>query len=178
MTLTPEAQALPNMHGSGQVRDLREAASLSSTFTATLTQYAQAATRTDQRNLLDSLIQAWSDTSTMLTTATGAYAGHPLTVSFQGITAGTPDYQAWLDKLSIMERFNGRTFNVVPAGSEAVTVALDSGQMNYLNNSYNALKESAYNAIFLQTRGKAFNGRARTAMNDANHNNLFERRAA
>jgi hypothetical protein len=112
--LTPEAQALPNMSGSGQVRDLREAASISSAFSASLTQYVQAATRTDQRNLLDTLIKDWSDTSTMAATATGAYAGHPLTVTFQGVTNGTPEYQAWLDKLSIMERFNGRTFNGVP----------------------------------------------------------------
>ena len=65
------------------------------------------------------LIKVWSDTSTMLTTATGAYAGHPITVTLQGITNGTPEYQAWLDKLTILERFNGRTYRVVPAGSEA-----------------------------------------------------------
>ena len=88
----------------------------------TKTDGSQATTRTDQRNLLNALIKAWSDTSTMLTTATGAYAGHPLTVSFQGITTDTPEYQAWLDKLTILEHFNGRTFPVVPAGTEAVTV--------------------------------------------------------
>ncbi len=85
-------------------------------------QHVQAHTRTDQRNLLDTLIRAWSDTSPMLTSATGAYQGHPLTINFESIAAGTPEYNAWLDKLSIMERFNGRTFNVVAAGSGTGTV--------------------------------------------------------
>lgn len=98
--LTPEAQALPGMQGSGQVRDLREAASLSSNLTTLLTNYASAATRGAQVSELDALISAWSNTSTMATTATGAYAGHPLTVNFAGITQGTPEHQAWLDKLT------------------------------------------------------------------------------
>lgn len=89
----------------------------------TLKQHIQATTNAAQRNQLDALIRAWSDTSTMLTTATGAYAGHPLTVTFGAITNGTPEHQAWLDKLSIVERFNGRTYRVVPAGSEAVTMS-------------------------------------------------------
>src|SRR3989344_2506966 len=86
-----------------------------------LEQLVQATTYEAQRNLIDSLIQAWSDTSTMATTAAGAYAGHPLTITFEGIAPSTPEYQAWLDKLSIMERFNGRTFNVVPAGGDPGT---------------------------------------------------------
>jgi hypothetical protein len=102
------------------------------------------------------MIQGWSDTSTMLTTATGAYAGHPLTISFEGVTAGTAVYTAWLDQLSLLERFNGRTFRVVPTGTAPVTVSFSSAQMTLLDQSYRALKESAYNALFLQTRGKPY----------------------
>jgi len=83
--------------------------------TYTKTNGTQATTRTGHRNLPDSLIKAWPDTSTMATTATGTYTGHPLTVSFQGITNGTPEYHAWLDQLTILERFNGRTFRQVPS---------------------------------------------------------------
>ena len=156
ITLTPEAQALPNMRGSGQVRDLREAVSLSPSLTTTLTSFTQATTRTGQRNLLDPILQAWSNTSTLLTTATGAYAGHPLTITFEGVTAGSAAYNAWLDQLSILERFNGRTFRVVPTGTDPVTVSFSSGQMTLLDQSYSALKESAYSALFLQTRGKPY----------------------
>ncbi len=152
--LTPEAQALPNMHGSGQVRDLREAVSQSSNLTTLLTSYSSATTRGAQITQIDTLIQAWSDTSTMPTTATGAYTGHPLTVSFQGVTDGTPEHQAWLDKLTILERFNGRTFRVVPVGTDPVTVSFSTQQMDFLSQSYAALKNSIYDALILQTRAK------------------------
>src|SRR3989344_4373374 len=152
--LTPEAEALPGMQGSGQVRDLREAVSLSSSMATLLTNYSSAAARNGQTAQLDALIRAWSDTSTMATTATGAYVLHALNMTFAGISNGTPEHQAWLDKLTILERFNGRTFRVVPAGTAPVTVSFSSEQMTLLDQSYSALKESAYNALFLQTRGK------------------------
>lgn len=110
VALTEQAQSLPDMQGSGQVRNLREAASLSTTLATSLGGYAAATTRSEQQTQLDALIEAWSETSAMATTATGAYAGHALTIDFQGVTSGTPEYQAWLDKLSVLERFNGSTF--------------------------------------------------------------------
>ncbi len=51
--LTEQALALPGMRGSGQVRDMREAASLSGDFAAVLTQYAAGASKTDQLTMLD-----------------------------------------------------------------------------------------------------------------------------
>jgi hypothetical protein len=39
---------------------------------------------------VDPLLEAWSATSTMLTTATGAFAGHPLNVYFASIQPGRP----------------------------------------------------------------------------------------
>lgn len=52
----------------------------------------------------------------MATTFTGAYAGHALTVN--GLpNPGTPERQAWEDKIVLLEHFNGRTFNAVPAGT-------------------------------------------------------------
>ncbi len=152
--LTPEAQSLPNMHGSGQVRDLREAASLSTDLTAILTGYSQATTRAAQYSQLDAVIKAWSDTSPMLTTATGAYAGHPLSVSFDGVAAGSAEHNAWLDKLSIIERFNGRTFRQIPAGTDPVGIGFSRAQMDFLNQSYAAIRQSVYDGLLLQTRVK------------------------
>ena len=80
------AAALPEMQGSGRVRDLREAASLSSTLATALGAYAAAPTRTAQVAQLDALLKAWSNTSTLATTTTGAYAGHALTINFAGVT--------------------------------------------------------------------------------------------
>ena len=116
--LTPEAQLLPTMHGSGQVRDLREAVSLSPDLAQQLAAYSQATTRAEQLNQLDTLIQGWSGTSTMPTTATGAYGTRPLTLVFEGIAEGSAAYTVWLEKLSVLERFNGRTFRPIPADLE------------------------------------------------------------
>lgn len=60
--LTPEAQSLPDMQGSGLVRDLREAASQSSALAGLLAQYAAAPTRAAQRALIDPLLLAWAET--------------------------------------------------------------------------------------------------------------------
>ena len=152
--ITAEAEALPDMQGSGQVRDLREAASLSTALATALGNYAAAATRDTQQAQLDSLIEAWSDTSTMATTATGAYAGHDLTLSFAGITNDSVEYLAWLDKLTVLERFNGRTFQTVPDGTGPVTLNFSTGQMDLLDQSYEALRDSVYGALVMQTRFK------------------------
>ncbi|MBS0311985.1 MAG: hypothetical protein JSR88_11680, partial [Proteobacteria bacterium] len=152
--ITAEAAALPDMQGSGQVRDLREAASLSASLVTMLSDYAAGTTRDAQITQLDSLLKAWSDTSTMATTATGAYAGHALTINFAGITNGSPEYQTWLDKFTILEHFNGRTFQTVPTGTGPVTLNISGGQMNLLNQSYAALQDSVYGALAMQTRFK------------------------
>ena len=93
---TSAVSQLPNMQGAGQVRNLREAATLSPALAQLLKDYAAADTRSAQQALLDPLLKAWSNTSAMPTTFTGAYAGHSLTVN--GLpAAGTPERQAWED---------------------------------------------------------------------------------
>jgi hypothetical protein len=109
----------------------------------------------EQKAMLDSLLKAWSDTSPMVTTATGAYAGHALTVTFQNITPGSAEHQAWLDKLTILERFNGQTFRDVPTGTGAVSLNFVTQQMSLLDQSYAALKDSVYQGLVLQTRLRA-----------------------
>ncbi|MBK6639335.1 MAG: hypothetical protein IPG34_17795 [Rhodocyclaceae bacterium] len=82
----------------------------------------------------------------------GAYAGHPLTVNVEGVATGSAAYQAWAAKLDILERFNGRTFNVVPAGNGAITVTLLAGAQTLLEQSYDSLKQSVYAGLVAQTR--------------------------
>ena len=161
---TRSVDTLPDMQGAGQVRNLREAASISSELLTLLTQFASA-TRSTQQTLIDSILKAWSATSTMNTTFNGAYAGHELSVNIQNISG--PAYQAWQDKLTILEHFNGRTFNPVPSGNGAVTVNLwtttqDLLQQSYealkgsVYQSYEALKGSVYQSLALQTRLKGY----------------------
>jgi|GEM_PF-3406481 len=61
----------------------------------------------------------WSDTSTMATTFSGAYNGHALSVNMQNIATGSAPYNAVVNELTILEHFNGRTFNAVPTGTAA-----------------------------------------------------------
>lgn len=156
LTLTAQALALPDMNGSGQVRSLREAISSNSTLATLVTQFTQATTSADRRALLDNILKEWSNTSTMGTTFTGAYTGHTLTVDIQGTTSGTAEYQAWADKLTILEHFNGRTFNTIPEGTAPVTVTLLSGAQPLLQQSYDAIKDSVYGALVVQIRLKPY----------------------
>jgi Ca2+-binding RTX toxin-like protein len=158
--LTEAAQSLPDMNGAGQVRDLREAASLATSEGAALAielaAYATETTRGGQIAQLDGLLKAWADTSTMATTTTGAFAGVNLTISFEGVGAGSTAYQAWLDKLSILERFNGQTFLPVPAAGTTLAISFYSTREALLNQSYQSLKDSVYGALALQTRLKPY----------------------
>jgi hypothetical protein len=124
--LTEAAQTMADMQGAGQVRNLREAASLQTTqgsaLATALTAFSAATTRSDQIAQLDSLLKAWSDTSSMASTASGAFAGVNLSVTFAGVSNGSPAWQAWMDKLSILERFNGQTFTAVPAAGTTLAI--------------------------------------------------------
>ncbi len=143
---TTEAINLPDMGGSGQVRSLRQAASMDTVaghaLAQLLTQYSLATTQSEQRAQIDGLIQAWADTSSMVTTFTGAYAGHSLTVDMQawwlgaGFSVGGADYLATANKLTVLERFNGRTYQPVPVGTDAVELTLWHDQQDLLKISY------------------------------------------
>ncbi len=61
--LTEQAQALPTMQGSGMVRDLQEAVSLSPALGSALTDYAAADTKAAQMALVDAVISQWAASS-------------------------------------------------------------------------------------------------------------------
>ncbi|WP_291987231.1 calcium-binding protein [Candidatus Accumulibacter sp. ACC007] len=158
--LSEQARNLPDMQGAGLVRSLREAASLQtvagSALASQLAAYAAETTRSGQLARLDDLLKAWGDTSSMATTATGAFAGVNLTVNFAGVTTGSPAWQAWLDKLSVLERFNGQTFLPVPAAGTTLTIDFFNTREALLDASYVALKASVYGGLLLQTRLKPY----------------------
>ena len=89
----------------------------------------------------------------------------------RAVTTGSAT-QEWNEKLTILERFNGRTFNPVPSGSRAITVNLWTVKQNLLQQSYEVLKGSVYQSLALQTRLKPYflNGRESVldAANDLN----------
>lgn len=151
--LTETAKTLPQMNGSGQVRNLREAASLSTGFATLLQTYDTADTRDAQEALLDDLVQSWGETSTLAVTGQGAYDGRQVTVVFSGVQSGTPEYDAWMHKLNTLERFNGHAFFTnLPAGSGPVAMGVSPQSMALLDQAYAALKDSVYDSLILQTR--------------------------
>jgi hypothetical protein len=148
--LTPTAaiQALPDMDGAGMVRGLRDAAGRSAQLEATLVQYA-AATCDVQKAMLDTVIGQWSATSTFFTTADRAATlvnGVSTTsITLEGIVTGTPAYAAFMDKLSIVERFNGQTFRALPDDpGTTLNYTILSEQQAFIDQSYQALKGSVY----------------------------------
>ncbi len=217
---------LPDMQGSGAVRDLQEAATQSTSLKNLLTQYAATTTRDAQRAQLDSILSAWADTSGYAKSYADRLAGIeftledfggvrqvPYTVSYEafgsitnatyidtsgtyvtssgsgggGATLGievelTPEYQAlinsWNKKIHILEAFNGSYFFGLPTqpsvgaktgitfssassggggsltiiNSIPINIRYAQQQLDFLQQSYDALKESVYDSLLLQTR--------------------------
>ncbi|MDT3737255.1 MAG: calcium-binding protein [Denitratisoma sp.] len=213
--LTPEAQNLPDMQGSGLVRDLREAASQSAALASLLAQYAAAPTRAAQLALLDQVLDAWADTSQMaerLEERTTQYrfrymafgavrrSVHVALVDGSGNPYGDNDatyvtlgedlsltnrldesyrdlIAHWNQRIHILEAFNGRYFFSLPeqtqtgqsalegltvrtgenyseisGGVGTLLISYSQGQLDLLNQSYEALRESVYSALIVQTR--------------------------
>ncbi|RZL01050.1 MAG: hypothetical protein EOP36_13165 [Rubrivivax sp.] len=162
MALTAAAQALPEMRGSGSVRDLREAMSLTSTqataLVATVTQFKQATTRDAQMALIDQLIQKWGATSLMQTSASATTNA----TSIAAFASSQPDLYK---KIIALERFNGVTSLSSWANSSAVNIP--GPVLSLLNSSYQALKESVYGALAMQTRLAAYLNAVNVAMDSA-----------
>lgn len=194
---TTSVATLPDMQGSGKVRDLREAATQSTTLQNLLTQFSTATTRVQQTTLVDQLLDAWADTGGMAEGLTQRVAGMtgytkadgsviPYTLQYNALgtltnsngTNYTPEFAAkiaeWEQKLHIIETFNGSYFYGLPnttqtagaitgltiatptAGSTNVpiTVSMLQTQLDLLQQSYDAIKSSVYQALLLQTRFK------------------------
>ena len=204
LALTAEQAALPLLLGSGQVRDTRQAAARSSTFTSLLEQYSAASTRAAQMALLPALVDAWAATSSFSALMDrNTYAAN--SVNYEYTFAGvkqyrstalgfdalisksnwTDDYSKWAHMVGVLESFNGQTLfssasswmwgnrmlfsSVNPDGTTSaysgsgapapslleptvLQIALSTTQMSHLQQSYDALLQSIYGGLVLQTR--------------------------
>ena len=163
---TVDTATLPDMQGSGVVRDLREAASIQTAEGATLAtalgQFSASTTRNEQRAQLDTLITDWAATSGFEDMATQAAAhGYTLTSNL------SPE---WQHKLTVLETFNGRGFYKMPwdtinaqsgvtgmsVSGNHITISMNGTQLALLDQAYSALKESVYDALLPQTRLKPY----------------------
>jgi Ca2+-binding RTX toxin-like protein len=159
MDVTTAALALPDMHGSGGVRDLREAMSLGTvaadTLVNTATQFAQATTRDAQMALLDQLIQQWGGTSSLTTSAaliaTTPAATDTTAQRVQTFAQQNPDLYK---KIIALEQFNGQTGLADLLNRWGTT--LPTMVVTPLNDAYTALRNSVYESLALQTRLKPY----------------------
>jgi hypothetical protein len=152
-TLDAAARNLPQMQGSGAVRDLREAAGQSPELSRLLTAFSQASTRPAQQALLEPILNAWRDTSALVTVARWEATGHTVSYNFYGQDAA--GNALWKQRLSTLEAFNGENYRTLArTGTTAISTA--SARQALLAQSYQALSESVYSALVVQTRLKPY----------------------
>ncbi len=163
--MTDQAKALPFLRGSGRVRNLDEAISLSKDLGDWVQSYSQQSTRQAQLDRLDGLMEKWANTSDMqsLRAQAEALASKGVTVTYvlSGLNPGTAAYQNFLRKLDIVERFMGFTyggkqgearFTPLDATSGTMTVSLSDAQVTNIALAYERFKTDIYESLLLKTR--------------------------
>ncbi|MFN5940548.1 MAG: hypothetical protein ACK44C_09320, partial [Polaromonas sp.] len=158
--------ALPNLKGSGRVRDLSEAMILSPDLRAWVATYAEKNTRQGQIEMLDGFVDRWANTSDMqsLQQQANALSGRGVTLTYrlEGLTQGTAAYDSFIQKLGVVERFMGFTYfgavagqpryTALDANAGNVTVTLQSGQLPGILLAYERFKTDTYESLLLPTR--------------------------
>lgn len=170
---------LPDLTGSGRVRDLRQAATQSDALRTTLTRYSAATSRQQQSDLLRQLLADWADTAGMAHTLQEGFSNR-YRIIWQTRTdneslMGAPmirNIMPWEEKLRVLEAFHGRHLfevrngvaiasdnvavvegNAAQAGT--ITITLTSSQYQFLDQTYAALQYSVYAGLMAQTRFKS-----------------------
>ena len=163
--LTEQAIALPHLNGSGRVRDLREAISLSPELGAWVEDYSLQTTRQSQIDRLDGFIDRWANTSDMKSLKQQADAlanqGVQLTYNLSGVSIGSARHQELIHKLGVIERFMGFTYagpggearlTPLDASSGNLTVTLSSAQVASIELSYSRFTTDIYESLLTRTR--------------------------
>ncbi|MDD5053522.1 MAG: calcium-binding protein [Sulfuricurvum sp.] len=213
LTLTDTAKTLPDMQGSGMVRDMQEASTLSSSMTATLQNMQKNyMTHDAMMSQIDTLLVQWANTSIMLSDRQRAKVMGGDVVFMADYLSQYKLYHKYLwaqqhnnysiltsDELiaaqnivtqqnklgtmiDVLERFNANGFSPTidmfegfykqgtkvqintlrglegyPTTSawtftSPMEISMSKAQATLIEQSYNALKESIYDALVLQTR--------------------------
>ncbi|MDG9785151.1 hypothetical protein N7408_28495, partial [Pseudomonas otitidis] len=143
IALDDAAKALPDMKGSGAVRDLREASMLNAELKTLLATYAQAQTREEQMGLLDKLIAEWAKSANYQTFDKRIDAldegGTDVRFQYSWEAAGAAptdaqkSTQQLLERIKALEVFNGQNFlrfGKVGATANSLTLSFGMGTTN------------------------------------------------
>lgn len=168
IALTAEARALPDMQGSGVIRDLREAMSLGNAPAASLVAAVRAfgvsVNREAQLGMLDAVLRSWAGTESMV----NQFNIEPLGQETRRfVVPGSTDstLQTRLNQIiPVLEVFNGRTVDesgwastISSVNGVAVrTYSIALQQAASMQASYESLRNSVYEPLALQTRLKPY----------------------
>ena len=137
---TTDTATLPDMQGSGVVRDLREAASLTTAegaiLASALSQFAAATTRNAQRAQLDTLLTDWA--------ATAGFPDMAARAMEHGYTLVTGFYKMPWDTLNAQNGVTGMSVGTDANGQSVIRINMSAPQLALLDQAYSALKESVY----------------------------------
>lgn len=166
--LTAEALTLPEMAGSGVVRDLREAMSLGNAAAAALVSavqvFAQGTTRDAQLASLDALLRTWAATEAIA----DRFSIQPVGAETRrfAVTGSTDTaLQAKLARIiPVLEVFNGVTVDEsgwtstisTENGVQIRTYTMAAQQAASMQASYDSLSTSVYLSLVAQTRLKPY----------------------
>ncbi len=178
--LTDIAKALPTMQGSGRVRDLAEAVSLNPALAIALAAFSSATTREVQMVLIDNLITTWGKSSDFWSSIEDNL-GVKENINLRITAPAGMTIEQFRNLIGVLEVFNGERFYEKPSTTATVqTVAgftsnsntstsggitithpsyginPPAAQVALLQQAYNALRESVYGALVLQTRLKPY----------------------
>ncbi|MGC6323594.1 calcium-binding protein, partial [Bisgaard Taxon 45] len=170
LKLTEEQERIINLRGIGRVRDLREAATLSTELNVLLQQYTIAKTREEQHALLPTILQKWAQTD-------NKYQSYSLHLE-KTVEDSSPDAQvirltpSQLSALrnaqhdpAVMQRFEDNkskisTINSLYSMNIAQLYYTTDEDIDYItdkiNRIYNNLIQLAYESLLLQTRLKKY----------------------
>ncbi|MEB3755114.1 calcium-binding protein, partial [Acinetobacter sp. MD2(2019)] len=170
LELTNEQQQVVSLNGSGRVRDLREAASLSEKLAQTVETYTSAGTKEAQLQLLDTLILEWAKTDPEFeylnsvsdwgvvsnqtsNSGTAVTPGGQAQLGFLSISAIVKQQFETSKKLSpILDAFTGTKTEKLFYSSEDNAKSI----IKTINDTYEQLKESIYLGLVYQTRLKPY----------------------
>ncbi|MBO7080461.1 MAG: hypothetical protein J6V99_00250, partial [Neisseriaceae bacterium] len=166
INLSEEYLQLPNLHGVGFLRDLREAAVISDELNQILIQYQNAQTKQEQQSLLSNLILSWAETSPeyemyrpaadLAFNLVGGAGGGAI-----GVTPSTPvmvanllppEFSDALKLIGIIDAFTGiKTEKLYYRDKKSV-----DNIIKVVNESYDKISDHLYQGLLLQTRLKPY----------------------
>lgn len=152
--------------GSGQVRDILQAASLDADFKGIFLTYSQASTWAEQNALISDLVLAWGNTSSMPTMQEFYQDQYEIQYSYNGSSLNSADIQQYLNMLHVMDVFAGRYSLSFPADFNSqkvqitnradqldlVTITLTDADFSTIESFFDEFKSNVYGQMVVQTR--------------------------